>query len=258
MPITRRELLVRGTAGAIGLALGGPLAVDALVHGQARAADSGASVSSSVAPSIAASQSAELWKPTNFLAKPDAKEALQLPWANGRPHEFSRITLAGAIPGVVEAGVQGFAVQDVDLGTLGPDVDTIAGIDFPGLIRSGAGVVHFPENGQPTETRVVFIKRTDVETAQLREILGGDAFELYQVSKFGTDHNLDVMARVHAFNTAREHQVVYYLGDLGQWLKQWGAGEPELVQRMFRAMRPSIAGIPEPDFVNDRIYVPGQ
>ena len=201
---------------------------------------------------------AEVWRPTNFLEKPNAKEALKLPWANGKYETFPRIVLAAGVQGLVEAGTEGFLLQRPDIGTLGPDVDTIVGVDLPGLVKTGAAVAHFPKDGNVLETRVVFIKRTDLETVQLRDILGGDKFDLYRVSKYGNDHNLDVMAQMHAFNTAREHQMVVYLGDLGLFEKQWGDGEQELLHRLIRAQRPARAGIQEPDFVQPRIFVPGQ
>lgn len=194
----------------------------------------------------------EGWKPTNFLEKPNPSEALKTSFEHGKYQTFPRLVDANDIN--TEAKI----LQDIDLGTLGPDVDTVAGIDFPGFIKSGAAVAFWPENGQPIETRVVFIKRTDLETVQIRAAIGGDRFDIYQASKDGGDHALDVTARMHAFNTARKHQVVYYLGDLGLFEKQWGANEQELLQRIIRAQRPSRANIPDPDFVNERVFVPSK
>lgn len=145
----------------------------------------------------------------------------------------------------------------IDIGTLGPDVDTIVGVDFPGNIPTSALVIYKPPVGKEVkETRVVFIKRADLETVQFNKALGGDRFDVYQISEHGGDEALDAMARKHARNTARRHQKVIYLGDLGLFEKEWGSGEKKLLQSIIRAQRPGKPelGIQEPNFVNQRIY----
>jgi len=191
-----------------------------------------------------ASTTAEVWKPTNFLKKPDFNEALKLPWNNSKHQEFARPIIAGQPEGSV--------LQLIDAGTLGPDVDTIFGIDFPGLLKTGATVVSFPEDGVVTETRVVGIKRTDLDYVQFQPSLGGDIFELYKVKDFGNDHNLDIMAQENAFRSAHTHQMVVYIGDLGKFQDQWGAQEQELLKGMIRAETPSKAGLPLPNFIPGR------
>lgn len=168
-------------------------------------------------------------------------EAAATPWEAGKYQTFPRVVVGGSLP-----------LLDVDLGTLGPDVDTIWGFDFPGIIPSGAFQVFASAN--PTETRVVGIKRVDLETVQFRDVLGGDRFDIYRVSAYGGDATLDAMARLHAMNTARKHQIVYYIGDLGLFETQYGAGEQTLLQRMIRAQRPARAGLPDADFVNPRTF----
>ncbi len=182
--------------------------------------------------------------------KPNPKEALKLRWTDGKYQTFPRIIMAGD-------PTEGRLLQEIDLGTLGPDVDTIAGIDFPGDIPTGAAIVSQPTEGPILETRVVFIKRTDLETVQFHGALGGDRFDMYRTSQRGGDKALDVTARLHAANTAREHQKVVYLGDLGLFEKQWGEGEKPLLNAMIRAQRPAAPaiGIQEPDFVQPRIFL---
>ncbi len=145
--------------------------------------------------------------------------------------------------------------QDIDLGTLGPDVDTIFGLDFLGDIPTKSPAIYQP-TGQVLETRVVGIKRTDLETVQFKNVLGGDRFDVYKISDHGGDPALDQMARLHAQNTARAHQKVIYIGDLGLFQQQWGGGERVLLNTIIKAQRPGKPdlGIQEPDFVNQRTY----
>jgi len=157
---------------------------------------------------------------------------------------------------VTIGGIETPVLHYIDLGTLGPDVDTIFGIDFPGNIATGAKIVFTPSNDQILETRVVGIKRTDLETVQLQKALGGDRFDVYRMSEHGGDKALDAMALKHAENTARAHQKVVYIGDLGLFEKQWGAGEKQFLNAIIRAQRPSVPsiGIQEPDFVYQRTW----
>lgn len=147
----------------------------------------------------------------------------------------------------------------IDLGTLGPDVDTIFGIDFEGDIPTGALVIHQP-TGKVLETRVVGIKRTDLETVQFAKALGGDRFDEHKVSDWGGDVALDARALNHAENTAREHQKVVYVSDLGLFQRQYGDKEGAFLKRIIRAQRwadasrNGVNGIPTPDFVNARTY----
>lgn len=181
-------------------------------------------------------------------AAAESAEGKNLPWENGKYQTF---------PGqYVEIRSKRYPVlQEIDLGTLGPDVDTIFGMDFQGDIPTNALVIHMPE-GKVLETRVVGIKRVDLETVQLKDVLRGDRFDVYQISQYGGDKALDEMARLHAANTARKHQKVIYVGDLGLFQEQWGKQEKPLLQRIIRAQRPGIPelGIQEPDFVNPRKF----
>lgn len=150
-------------------------------------------------------------------------------------------------------------LQYPDVGTLGPDTDSIVGFDFQGDIQTGALIIHKPE-GEVLETRVICIKRTDLETVQFNEVLRGDRFDVYQISKYGGNKALDEMARLHAKNTAREHQKVVYLGDLGLFQRQYGQQEKAFLNRIIRAQRaqkPGLLpdlGIPESNFVNPRTF----
>lgn len=170
-----------------------------------------------------------------------------LPFTNGKYQTFPRQVLE---MNSVEVPV----MQLIDLGTLGPDVDTIFGLDFVGDVPTGALEIFKPTTGKIEETRVVGIKRVDLETVQFAHALGGDRFDVYQMSKYGGDKALDAMARKHAQNTARLHQKVVYIGDLGLFEKQWGKNELPLLNGIIRAQRPGNASlnIPEPDFVNSR------
>lgn len=174
-----------------------------------------------------------------------AVEECGLPWENGKYQTF---------PGLATKDGE-VVYQYPDLGTLGPDVDTIFGFDFQGDIQTGALVIHRPK-GEVLETRIIGIKRVDLETVQFREVLQGDRFDVYQISKYGGDQALDKMARLHAQNTAREHQKVVYVGDLGLFEKQWGEQEKVLLNKIIRAQRPSRPdlGIQDPDFVNPRRF----
>ncbi|MFH0937301.1 MAG: hypothetical protein V1808_03325 [Candidatus Daviesbacteria bacterium] len=178
------------------------------------------------------------------LALPEIAEAANLPWGNGKYQTFPR---------QVDEWENIISFNLIDLGTLGPDVDTIFGLDFKGDIPTGALVLHQP-SAEVLETRVVGIKRTNLETVQFRPAIGGDRFDVYRISEYGGDVALDAMARLHAQNTARQHQKVVYIGDLGLFEKQWGTNEKGFLDKIIRAQRPSLAGIIEPDFVNPRTY----
>lgn len=170
----------------------------------------------------------------------------RVPWENGKYQTFPRH---------VDEAENIISMNLIDLGTLGPDVDTIFGIDFRGRLSTGALVVHMPASGNVLETRVVGIKRTDLETVQFRPALGGDRFDIFRVSEHGGDAVLDAMARLHAQNTAREHQLVIYIGDLGLFERQWPNERPFL-NSIIRAQRPEMPnlGIIRPDFVSPRQF----
>ncbi len=175
-------------------------------------------------------------------------EAINLPYENGKyqtfPYQF--VEVAKALYPVF---------QDIDMGTLGPDVDTIFGLDFQGDIPTGALKIYQPA-GEVKVTRVVGIKRTDLETVQFNKALGGDRFDVYQMSKYGGDPALDAMARKHAENTAHLHTKVVYVGDLGLFEKQWGTQEKQFLSTIIRAQRPGRPdlGIPDSNFVSPRIF----
>ncbi len=183
--------------------------------------------------------------PTEFSAN---TEAVNVPWNDGKyqtfPYQFVEIQ-----------GARHSVFQDIDLGTLGPDVDTIFGLDFQGDIPTGALKIYQP-TGKVEVTRVVGIKRTDLETVQFGKVLGGDRFDVYRISEHGGDQALDAMARKHAENTAHTHTKVVYVGDLGLFEKQWGAQEKQFLSTIIRAQRPGRAdlNIPDSNFVNPRIF----
>lgn len=175
-------------------------------------------------------------------------EAGNLPFADGKyqtfPYQF------------VEIGKTMYPVfQDIDLGTLGPDVDTIFGLDFKGDIPTDALKIYQP-TGKVEVTRVVGIKRTDLETVQFGRVLGGDRFDVYKMSEHGGDPALDAMARKHAENTAHLHTKVVYVGDLGLFQKQWGKQEKQFLSTIIRAQRPGRPdlNIPDSNFVQPRIF----
>lgn len=182
------------------------------------------------------------------FAKAAEAWGVTVPFEKGKYQTFPRSV-------ITENGVRKPVYHEIDLGTLGPDVDTIFGIDFSGDIPTGALVIHQPA-GEVKETRVVAIKRTDVETVQFTDALGGDRFDMQKISDFGGDPALDAMARLHAQNTARQHQKVVYIGDLGLFIKQFGPQEQPLLNAIIRAMRPGRPdiGIQEPNFVNPRQF----
>ena len=178
-----------------------------------------------------------------------AENSREFPWENGKYQTFPRSEVS-------IGGIEIPVLHKIDIGTLGLDVDAIFGIDFQGDIPTGALVIHMPE-GKVEETRVVGIKRVDLETVQFQKALGGDRFDVYRISKFGGNEALDEMARKHAMATAREHQKVVYVGDLGRFEKEWGAKEAEFLTRIIRAQRPELdtPKIVRPDFVQEpRIY----
>lgn len=175
-------------------------------------------------------------------------ETVNLPWGDGKyqtfPYQFVEIQ-----------GARHSVFQDIDLGTLGPDVDTIFGLDFPGDIATGALKIYQP-TGRVEVTRVVGIKRTDLETVQFGRVLGGDRFDVYRMSEHGGDAALDAMARLHATNTAHTHTKVVYVGDLGLFQRQWGTQERQFLSTIIRAQRPGRPdlNIPDSNFVNPRIF----
>lgn len=201
------------------------------------------------------------------LMRPETAAATgqtQTPWEVGKYQTFPRIVTVdeNGKPKLDARGSMRLGLQLIDLGTLGPDVDTIFGIDFPGELRTGALVISRPPAGMTAEeTRVVGIKRVDLETVQFQPALGGDRFDLFRISEAvariapGQDPNqfLDAGARWHASNTARRHQLVVYIGDLGKFQMDW-PNEAQFLNSIIRAQRPSRVGIPEPDFVNPRTF----
>ncbi len=163
------------------------------------------------------------------------------PWEAGKFQTFSEIELPDG----------NHAFQNVDIGTLGPDVDVIWAFDFRGDIPTGALTVHAP-NGPTVETRVIGIKRTDLTYVQFRRVLRGDAFHVRKISDYGGDPALDADARAHASNSAHEHQKVVYIGDLGLFQRQYGSQEMTLLRTMIRAQHPprEDLGIGIPNFVS--------
>lgn len=144
----------------------------------------------------------------------------------------------------------------IDLGTLGPDVDTIFGLDFAGDLPTGFTIVHMPADGNVIETRVVGIKRTDLETVQFQNAKGGDRFDVFRMSEHGGDAALEAMGLLHAKNTARPWQKVVFVHDLGLGQKQF-PNEP-IYRAAIRAERlrngGSLAGIIESPFVQVRQF----
>lgn len=179
----------------------------------------------------------------NGVMLPEAASAAGIPWSNGMYQTFPELWAGNT---QIE--------QFIDLGRLGLDVDRMFGFDFLGNIPTGAEVIYEPKNGIATETRVVGLIRTDLETVQFRAVTRGDRFDMYRVSDYGNDAFLDQIARLHAQNTAHTHQKVVFIGDLGRFEREWGTGETELLNRIIWAQRPGMPeiGIQESNFVNAR------
>jgi hypothetical protein len=184
--------------------------------------------------------------PKEFTAK---TEAGPVAWADGKYQTFPYGV------SVDEHGKKHNSFQLIDLGTLGPDVDTIFGIDFMGDIQTGAEVIYKP-SGIALVTRVVGIKRTDLETVQFDIALGGDRFDVQKMSIHGGDKALDAQARLHATNSAHTHTTVVYIGDLGRFQQEYGKKEQKFLSTIIRAQRPGRPdlGIIDSNFAEPRIY----
>lgn len=173
-------------------------------------------------------------------------EAAGIPWSNGMYQTFPEQY-------VCIDNVEHEVLQRVDIGALGPDVDTIFGLDFPGDIQTGALEVYRP-SGQVSETRVVGVRRADLDYVQFNGVRRGDRFDIYKVSEYGGDETLRQLLRAHAEQSAHTHQKVVLIGDLGLFETQYGVGESGFLKTIIRAQRPARAGIPESNFVNPRTY----
>lgn len=158
---------------------------------------------------------------------PNILKAASTPWEAGRMQTYPEIEL--------EDGSH--AYQNVDIGTIGPDVDHIFGFDFKGNIPTGALEIYTP-SGRIDETRVIGAIRTDLLVVQFRRVRRGDSFQVYRVSDYGGDAALDKDAREHAANSARTHQKVIYIGDLGLFERQYGPQEIPLLSTIIRAQYP--------------------
>lgn len=139
--------------------------------------------------------------------------------------------------------------QIADLGHLGPDDDVVSGLDFNGVIPAGFQRINNPAN--PSETRIVFTLRTDIQYVQFKGVLGGDEFHLYQVALKGGDTELARQTYCHAQNTARAHQLVYLIGDWGSFLRQYGKNELDFISQVVWCQNPPMPelGIQACDFV---------
>lgn len=183
--------------------------------------------------------------PTEWTKIASAEGLPMTPFEQGKILDYPRLFL-GDQP----------VTQRVDLGTLGPDCDTIFGFDFAGDLKTDATIISRPASGVAVvETRIVGIKRTNLEYVQIEKVLGGDQFIMHKAKEFGIgDAELDAIARLHAKNTAHTHQKVVYIGDLGLFEKEWGAKERALLDRIIWAQRPGNAslGIKESNFSSPR------
>jgi hypothetical protein len=145
--------------------------------------------------------------------------------------------------------------QLIDWSPLGPDTDTLFGVDLPEGVFPATNVPPIYRVQNPTQERYVFLARNNLQVLQLEPMRGGDRFDMYRADCYGGDRFLDRIARQHAFHSAREHQVVRYLGDIGLFEQQYGQQEQELLRSLIRAQlppRPDL-GIPEPDFAFPRV-----
>ncbi len=264
--ISRRGLLGVGLTAAVGLALGG------CEKGQVPVSTSTPTVKEGLPVTKATAGPTEIAPAkviTEAVKAPAVKECLVADSAPLGAVELKKIVasvpveVAGEPLSFADGKYQTFPRQVdrdgcltrqlIDLGTLGPDVDTIFGIDFVGDIQTGALVIYQPD-GKVSETRVVGIKRADLETIQLQPALGGDRFDVYRLSEHGGDPALDRMARLHATNTAHTHQKVIYIGDLGAFETQWGQKEKPFLNSIIRAQRPERLDIIAPNFVSPRTF----
>lgn len=173
------------------------------------------------------------------------KEEFRLPKENGKYRTFDRSE-------VVINGQRATVLLQPDSGSLGPDHDTIFGLDLEGDVDTeGIEVISSPGAGKVLETRVVGIRRTDLPYVQFKDVLGGDAFDELTAKPFGGDEGLTARARHHAANSGHTHQKVVYMGDLGAFEKQFGENPriKAFLQRFIRAQVPARLGIPESNFV---------
>lgn len=184
-------------------------------------------------------------RPAGAMPSINLKDLLKSSWTDGKMQTYPRLLDVNKQP----------VLQEIDLGTLGPDVDTIFAIDFQGDIPTGAMVVSQPTNGPITETRVVGIKRTDLQVVQFAPALGGDSFQVIRHNGDGGDTALNNTALLHAEQSARVHEKVVFVGDFGLFEKQYSAKEQAFLNAILRAQEPAVpnAAIPTPDFVE-----PGQ
>jgi len=182
-------------------------------------------------------------------------EAFRVPWGDGKYRTFDRSE-------VVIDGKRLQVLIQPDLGTLGPDVDVVFAIDFPGDIDTeGIEVISSPGAGNITETRVVGVKRTDLTYVQFKDALGGDAFDEWKNVRFGGDEGLAARARFHAENSAHTHQKVVNIGDLGAFQKKFGETSSKIkafLQRIIKAERWADGvqrlEIPDSNFVQPRKF----
>lgn len=171
-----------------------------------------------------------------------------LPWINGKYQLYSRDFLREA------DGRYRSIFHQFDVGTLGPDVDTIVGVDFLGDLPTGFKVISSPPVGEPViETRVIFVKRTDLSYVQLNDSLSADVWDLWRVSEHGGDAMLGNMLEEHAKRSAHTHQKVVLIGDLGLAQTQW-PNEASFFRTIIRAQVPPRLGIPESNFVAPRAF----
>lgn len=138
----------------------------------------------------------------------------RIPWGNSKFDKYPRLYQDGRY-------------SHIDIGTHGPNEDVIETIDIQGEYRLGEW--QFQDVPNARETRITFLKRTDIGYVQVkgpRGLLGGDEFRILQAP---SDEVIDNEARCHAERSVRPWQDGYYLGDLGLSLRLRGESEPNLV-----------------------------
>lgn len=176
-------------------------------------------------------------------------EAAGLRFADGKIETFPRSVAVDL------DGDETTVLHKIDWSPLGPDTDSMIGIDLLGNIQTGAQVIYEPEPEELIkETRVVALLRNNLSVVQFQPALGGDMFHMYKVNRYGGDRFLDRTGYNHGRDTSRLHQKVVYIGDLGLFEEQWGEGEQELLNTIIRAQLPARPdlGIPEPNFAFPR------
>lgn len=164
-----------------------------------------------------------------------------VPWGNSKFQTFPRLGLNGSA-----------VLQYPDFSVLGPDVIALVAVDYPGILGTGFKILQDPPGAYETRVGFVLQPNTNLDYVTLDGILGGDVFFLYKFLDYGSFADLDNMLECHLSRTARAHQRVVKIGDIGLAEQQW-PNERDFFYRITLCQfpgRPEL-GINECDFVRD-------